>query len=109
MDKPKPRRWFCFSLRTIFVVVTMGCTLLAWTVYQLNWIRERRKAMAEVPHYQIVYKDLTAALKKGPSAPCTIAIFGEKGVREIWARSGVPAADVNRLRRLFPEAKVTQD
>ena len=38
-----PRRWFSFSLRTLFVVVTLGCCWLGW---QLNIVRERKAAMA---------------------------------------------------------------
>ena len=39
MTAPK-RRWFRFSLRMMFVVVTVfGC----WLGYELNWIRQRHE------------------------------------------------------------------
>jgi hypothetical protein len=42
MTAPR-RRWFAFSLRALFVVVTVfGC----WLGYQLNWIRERHEALS---------------------------------------------------------------
>jgi hypothetical protein len=37
-----PRHWFRFSLRTLFLVVTVaGC----WMGYYLNWARERHEAL----------------------------------------------------------------
>jgi hypothetical protein len=36
------RRWYQFSLRTMFVLVTVACVVLAWVGYSLNWIRQRR-------------------------------------------------------------------
>ena len=45
---PKPRR-FRFSLRTLFVVVTLvGC----WLGYQLNWIRQRHDMLPRFGHAQ---------------------------------------------------------
>ena len=40
--KPKPRRWLQFSLRTFFVLVTVFCVWLGWTVHRAN---EQRKAV----------------------------------------------------------------
>ena len=42
MTAPK-RRWFRWSLRTMFVVVTL---FAVWLGYSLNWIRERDKILA---------------------------------------------------------------
>jgi hypothetical protein len=41
---PAPKgRWFRFSLRTLFVVVTVfGC----WMGYEVNWIRQRRALLS---------------------------------------------------------------
>ena len=44
--KPKPKRcWLQFSLRTFFVLLTVFCVWLGWTVHQAN---EQRKAVAWV-------------------------------------------------------------
>ena len=41
------RRWFRFSLRTLFVVLTVLCFVLGgWVAYQLNWISQRHAAIA---------------------------------------------------------------
>ena len=43
--KPK-RRWFRFSLRTLFVLVTITSVTAWWWTRQLNWVRERHKFLA---------------------------------------------------------------
>ena len=40
MNAPK-RRWYQFSLRTMFVLVFVVSVPLAWVGYSLNWIKER--------------------------------------------------------------------
>jgi hypothetical protein len=45
--KPSPhRRWNQFSLRTIFVGMTLVSIPLAWMGYSVNWIRQRREVMS---------------------------------------------------------------
>jgi hypothetical protein len=36
------RRWFAFSLRTLFVVVTLFAVVLGWVMWQRQIVRERR-------------------------------------------------------------------
>ena len=40
--KPK-RRWFRFSLRTLFVLVTIAGLAAGWVLHQLNWLEQRRE------------------------------------------------------------------
>jgi hypothetical protein len=40
---PPRRRWFAFTLRTMFVGVTMLGILSAWVGYSYNWIIERHQ------------------------------------------------------------------
>ena len=42
---PKPRRWFRFSLRTVFLVVTVGC---CWMGYQASIVSHRKMVRAEI-------------------------------------------------------------
>jgi hypothetical protein len=50
MNIAPKRRWPRFSLRTLFVVVTvLGC----WLGYQLNWIRQRHDFLARNQAAQI--------------------------------------------------------
>jgi hypothetical protein len=50
MDAKPKRPWYQFSLRTMFVVVTLVCVVLAWVGYSLNWKRETQEAnLARTP------------------------------------------------------------
>jgi hypothetical protein len=40
-----PRHWFTFSLRTMFVGVTV---FVCWFGYQLNWIRQRHELLGKI-------------------------------------------------------------
>jgi hypothetical protein len=119
------RRWFQWSLRTLFVVVTLfGC----WLGYEWNWIRQRH---ALVTRQQALAAD--AALEAGPKsgsawtlsfttastvarAPGLLWIFGEEplsdlevifiddGQRDLTVQQH---REIEQAKRLFPEADVT--
>jgi hypothetical protein len=110
------RRWFQWSLRTLFIVVTVMGILVAWTIHDLNWIRERHS-----------FEDAGRVVKKiDPStlitAPGMLWLFGEKGHRDVIFYinlTGRPSdADANvrdtdlhqemlQAKSLFPEATIS--
>ena len=45
----KPRRWFRYSLRTFFVLLTLLGGLLAWAGVQVSWIKERHRYIHPFP------------------------------------------------------------
>jgi len=46
MDESKPRRrWFRFSLRTLFVLVAVVSIVLGWVESNRRWIRDRHNAL----------------------------------------------------------------
>jgi hypothetical protein len=105
------RRWFAFRLRTVFVVVVLLSLPLAWVAYSLNWIRER--------HFVLIHKDGAAMEMKpglwladkpnGPnSSPGGLWLFGEKGILMITLYPEEPDAEVDRVKKLFPEADVSR-
>ena len=91
--KPK-RRWFRFSLRTLFVVVTIISLPLGWIAYQLSWIQQRHHFFS---HYQ--YNGMH--MRPGSEyPPWSLRLFGE-------SRQGYLLVDPERIeeaQRLFPEA-----
>ena len=94
MTAPSRRR-FSFSLRTLFVVVTVVAISAGWLVRQVKWQKNRERAIMELR------QDRTVALgdKKCPP-PWQIKMLGGMGW---WRLQHVPASEVERYQRLFPE------
>ena len=104
------RRWFQWSLRTLFVVVTVfGC----WLGYEMNWIRQRHAALAsgKASGDDPFGKPYTA------EPPGLLWLFGEPGYPQLVLRIspladgqfepiGADAAELERLKGIFPESVI---
>jgi hypothetical protein len=95
-----PRRRWSFTLRTLFVVMTVTCIVGSWIGYELRFIQQRRMAIAQ-----------TRALKGGSDSG-TISFWrlwlGDQAVPQLFLNSGATGADIERLGRLFPEARISR-
>ena len=102
---PAPkRRWFRFSLRTLFVAVTVfGC----WLGYYLNWVRQRHALLDE--------PNVTASfLPRQLAASLALRLLGERGAKSVflhysWLSPTLSESDEaqrNLASRLFPEATI---
>jgi hypothetical protein len=98
------RRWFCFSLRTVFVALTLAA-LLPWLAASLYWLHER----------SVMLDSGWVPLEGEAPAPWPLWLFGAKGFARINAK--VPPDKVAGIReaardgrihfqRVFPEAEV---
>ena len=114
MAKP---RWFRFSLRTLFVLVTLLACALGWLVWQIQIVRERKSLLSEVSRYNSSYPfdQLYFDVLEGK-----IAIYGPlpEQVRVSWVRRAlgdnsymsitlpehVPANVIERVESAFPES-----
>jgi hypothetical protein len=109
---PAPkRRWFAFSLRMMFVVVTILGFAMSWVVYQLNWIRERHAFREN--HFWI---SVVSGWDPEVQAPGLLWLFGEDGVYQFSlifadATPGRPKSlnmsekkTLENAKKLFPEA-----
>lgn len=97
-SKPK-RRWFQFSLRTFFVLVTLICVGFGyWVHWSKEWIRQRHEALASgaVTDWNPPEDEITIA-------PAGLWLFGERGVKQIVCHK----EDKELATRLFPESKLT--
>ncbi len=98
------RRWFRFSLRTMFVVVTVLCV---WLGYHLNWIRERHNAKVGFGHLRIdaIYPDGTRYTGPIPChAPWPLNWLGEEGHSLVMVPDNYAKEEIDRIKVLFPEA-----
>ncbi len=112
MNAAPTRRWFRFSLRTLFVVLTVSAVFLGWFAYQLNWIRQRREFLKSQNAIAARNPALIGTPIRWPvDAPGLLWLFGERGQGHLTlaiVRDGESEPDVSieieKARRLFPEA-----
>ena len=108
------RRWFSYSLRTGFVLLTLLGMALGWVAVNLKWIRDRRAAAQW--YYSKGCGPVHWELPDKSEAPFSLRMFGECGWRYIYvsADPAKPSAADQRervesqLKQLFPEAQVFQ-
>lgn len=116
MTEPNRRRWFRFSLRGMFVLVTLVCVWLGWN---LNTVRERRAVRKEFEarngfSFQTA-NDYFAGRVLGPDEHLASVSFsrrlcGDQAIQVIWYPwfEGPNETDLARLGRAFPEAQLTE-
>jgi hypothetical protein len=99
------RRWPRFSLRTLFVLVTVAVVPLGWAAFSWRWILERHEFLT-------TYKSESAVMLMDEDrnfAPCGLWVLGEQGIEllELNLDDDTPNGEtlVDRARRLFPEAE----
>ena len=96
------RRWLWFSLKTLFVVVTVVGAGLGWLGTMLKWKQDRNVVLATE---EVYVDDATGTV------PWSLRLFGETyGIREGYVQdpggSVEQAARVKEIRSLFPEAEL---
>ena len=118
MNEQAPRRWFRFSLRTMFVVVTVLCVWLGW---ESSVVRQRQGVLKELrasPGFEITTAEEWAG-RFPPNAPhpppAKIALvrtwLGDKAIQEISYYRHFQGESNSLLRRAattFPEAQVSE-
>ena len=106
-ETPSRRRWFQFSLGTMFLLVA---AFAAWLGWEMSLIRERRMARVTIedaggrasnPSPSPILG--TAVME--PIPPATIPFWrrwlGDEAVTTITLRHGASDADINATRQLF--------
>ena len=94
----KPRRWFRFSLRTFFVLVTVLGVLLG---YHIDWIVNRRAFLRE----SRAVMEEPGDPRNYPFAPGLLPLLGERGVYSFHKKTWTPE-EIERAASLFPEAAI---
>jgi len=103
--KPRPAHWptWRFSLRTLFLLVTLLGIFLGWLGAQAKWIRDRHEAFTH--HFPNQISSWTSD-NPDPQAPWRIGVLGEPGVSLLWLDPSLEPSERERLQELFPEALV---
>jgi hypothetical protein len=103
-DPPKrKRRWFQFSLRSLMIVTLVIAVPCAYVGWQEKVVRERRaefKRAVDGRLLEICGNGETIVI------PWFRRVLGDHRVASIKVPTGTDAAELDRLRVLFPEAEV---
>lgn len=99
-------RWFSYSLRTLFCLLTI---FGVWLGLQVKWLNDRQRARAWLERH--ASRDYSSNYERRNSAPWQLTIWGEVGEDDLIVDDrAIRAGDdwsVHQLRRLFPESKIT--
>jgi hypothetical protein len=111
MNETKPkRRWFRFSLRTLFVAVT---ALACWLGWQVNIVRQRRAILDTIGRANEGVKyNLRGGIFRRfdePTVPIWREWLGDAPVLNIalWEYEPFAPSEIETIKKLFPEAHVT--
>ncbi len=117
-------RWFAFSLRTLFLMVTVFGLLSGWLAYHVRWIQQRHELLGR--HNPGVSFGHVRQRFENPwgdheypgeivEPPGALWLFGEPGMAHIqisfhpWAPGPLNESElevVRRANRLFPESQI---
>lgn len=104
--KPR-RRWFLprFSLRTMFVVVTVFSLWLGW---QAKIVRDRREMISDLQRQGIPFFSRTPFFK--PKIPIWRRWLGDQPIGAAGMRiDRLSSSKLAEFKRLFPEAELWPD
>jgi hypothetical protein len=108
---PTRRRWFQFSLATMFVVVTVFAVFVA---YHVNWIHQRHELLASERDDFGLWPPQMVEMKEA-RPPSLLWIFGEPGYNVVEVivndspEDAITESELDTLRhaqRLFPESEI---
>jgi hypothetical protein len=103
MGEPPNRRWFQFSLRTLLIGVTLLAVACGYVGWQMKIVRARRAELNRTVDARLV----GIAGNDGERViPWIRHVLGDQRVGSIKMLVGTDAAELERLRVLFPEAKI---
>lgn len=96
------RRWYQFSLRTFFVLVTLVCLVVG---YWVHWAKEWKRLRDEALNSGLVTLDISGDRRRQPltSPPLLLWPFASYGYAGLLLTERHREAE---MRRLFPEAEI---
>jgi hypothetical protein len=114
MRVDRPRRWFRFSLRTMFVLVTVGCIALGWLGWNWRIVRERQHCFDGIT-WSHAADGLRGTARDIPYVWCfpdespmpfPRNLLGDKRMKAFLIQSDLGEMAIARIRRAYPEANV---
>jgi hypothetical protein len=118
MSDDNRRRWFRFSLRSMFVLVTVLCCWLGW---EASVVKHRKQTLKEVQQKGVFQfmpaESFAKTFPPGTQTPPIATIprlrswLGDSAVQTIYYTAhyeGFSQAELDRLAKIFPEAQFVE-
>ena len=102
-DSAPNRRWFRFSLRTMFVVVTVFACYFAW---QFSYIQKRKAFLIYVEEVNKNGPPTVNNSTRTASIPLWRRLLGDHAIPVISLPMELPDEDYDKAKSLFPEAEI---
>ncbi len=101
------RRWFQFSLGTMFIAITSVAILLFWLERTWVFVHERKVALEQLhaDNRATILPEALSQHKPGRVSRLRECL-GDEAVAQIWLPETSTVDDLARTRRQFPEAEV---
>jgi hypothetical protein len=93
------RRWFQFSLTSLFMVTALVAVWLAW---ELAFVHERRQYIKQ--HPELLTEVPAGALKTKSMIPWWRELLGDEAIKSVSVPTEWPEAEKSHVAKLFPEA-----
>jgi hypothetical protein len=117
LPKPIKRRWLRFSLRTMFVLVTVASIVLGWMGWNLQIVRQRQSARKWLEDKGGQFWEIQLSFTGHPfardpdiaHAPARLrTMLGDRPAMTIELPSTLTETERLRIWNLFPEAGIIQ-
>jgi hypothetical protein len=106
-DAPKRKRpWFQFSLRSLMIFTMVVAVACGWVGWQAKVVRDRKSELNRAVNMRLIGIDSDDQAK---AIPWVRRLFGDVSVNSISMPPDTTIDELNRLRALFPESRVTSD
>jgi hypothetical protein len=108
MPIPPRRRSFQFSLRTMFILLT-ATAVICWLTLEIMFVRERQAWLRNERQSHSLIKSASEWLGPVPETarvPSWRRMLGDEAIVKIGLATGSNQADLDRAKKLFPEADV---
>jgi hypothetical protein len=107
-EPPKyQRRWFQFSLRTLMIGVTIFCLVIgSYVAHEAKIVRDRKSELNRAVNMRLIGIDGGDQPK---AIPGMRRLLGDVSVNSISMPPDTTTGELDRLRALFPESRVTSD
>ncbi len=109
-ETKQKRRWFRFSLRTLFVIVTAFAILMGWIAWNVSQVREREKFFRRLmDDEQEALAGIRRIRRVGEEArpPFIWTLLGARPQDKInLSREQYTDDEIRQIENLFPEADI---